>query len=144
MSEDINPTLFGEPATEKPQDAAALSVLHPDWKAGKQYYSIGEVAVLFGLNTSTIRFWTKEFRLKVRTTRKGDRLYSPERIGDVRSIYQLVKEQGYTLAGAKAALKEGIKPITPPAVSQAPVGQDLQRALLSLRNRLVALRNQLS
>lgn len=105
------------------------------WDASKQYYSIGEVAALFKVKTSHIRFWTNEFALKVRTTRKGDRLYSPEQIKELRVIYHLVKEQGFTINGAKTKLKAQKK------VSVESV--DLKKALLQLRNKLVTMRNNL-
>lgn len=105
------------------------------WTPDKQYYSIGEVASLFHVATSHIRFWTNEFALKVRTTRKGDRLYSPEQINELRVIYHLVKENGYTIAGAKARLKD-----TKKAPAQA---IDLKQSLLQLRNKLVEIKNQI-
>ena len=106
-----------------------------DWKADKQYYSIGEVAKLFKVNTSHIRFWTNEFNMKVRTTRKGDRLYTSEQIREIRAIYHLVKERGYTIAGAKTKLKEK-KKTTVESVS-------LKQSLIQLRNKLLQIRNQL-
>lgn len=116
---------------EKPEGVAILE----GWTPDKQYYSIGEVASLFYVATSHIRFWTNEFALKVRTTRKGDRLYSPEQINELRTIYHLVKEKGYTIAGAKARLKEAKK---------TPVHTlDLKQSLLQLRNKLVDIKNQL-
>jgi DNA-binding transcriptional MerR regulator len=106
------------------------------WKADKQYYSIGEVAALFNVKTSNIRFWTKEFDMKVRTTRKGDRLYNPDQVKELRVIYNLVKEKGYTISGAKAKLKTGKK---------AAVGSvDLKQSLLQLRNKLLQIRNKLA
>jgi len=105
------------------------------WEGEKQYYSIGEVAALFKVNTSHIRFWTNEFALKVRTTRKGDRLYTPGQIKELRAIYHLVKEQGFTINGAKTKLK-GHKKVSVESV-------DLKKALLQLRNKLVTMRNDL-
>lgn len=105
------------------------------WQPDKQYYSIGEVAGLFGVATSHIRFWTNEFQLKVRTTRKGDRLYSPEQINELRLIYHLVKEKGYTISGAKARMKDNKK--------APPQALDLKHSLLQLRNKLLQIRNQL-
>jgi DNA-binding transcriptional MerR regulator len=105
------------------------------WSPEKQYYSIGEVAALFQVNTSHIRFWTNEFGLKVRTTRKGDRLYTPDQILELKKIHHLVKERGFTLAGAKAKLKEKKKGVAEEA--------DLRQGLLKLRNQLVSMRNQL-
>jgi len=106
-----------------------------DWEGDKKYYSIGEVAKIFNVRTSNIRYWTNEFALKVRTTRKGDRLYTPEQIKEIRTIYHLVKERGFTIAGAKGKLKESRK------VSVQSV--DLKDSLLQLRNKLVQLKNSI-
>ena len=74
---------------------------------GKYYYSIGEVADMFGVNTSMIRYWEKEFDvLRPRKNKKGNRLFTERDVRYVHVIYQLLKVKGYTLAGAKAALKE--------------------------------------
>lgn len=73
----------------------------------KLYYSISEVAAMFDVNTSLIRFWEKEFPvLKPRKNKKGNRLFTKEDIDNLRKIYVLVKEKGYTLQGAKEKLKE--------------------------------------
>lgn len=77
----------------------------PEFELDDRYYTIGEVAALFAVNVSHIRFWTTEFKLKVRTTRKGDRLYNPENIARLRLIHHLVKENKYTIKGAKEQLK---------------------------------------
>lgn len=79
----------------------------PEWNLNKNYYTIGEVAQLFEVNVSHIRFWTTEFKMKTRTTRKGDRLYTPAQIGELRLIHHLVKIKKYTLKGAKEILKSG-------------------------------------
>ena len=74
---------------------------------GKYYYSIGEVAAMFGVNTSMIRYWEKEFDvLRPRKNKKGNRLFTERDVRYVHVIYHLRKEKGYTLAGAKVALKE--------------------------------------
>lgn len=121
----------GKQKKEKEKEAGILQ----GWEGDKQYYSIGEVALLFKVKTSHIRFWTNEFALKVRTTRKGDRLYTPEQIKELRAIYHLVKEQGFTINGAKTKLKARNK------VSVESV--DLKTALLQLRNKLLTMRNNL-
>ncbi|TAH39949.1 MAG: MerR family transcriptional regulator [Bacteroidetes bacterium] len=73
----------------------------------KLYYSIGEVAQIFGVNTSHIRFWSKEFDvIKPATNKKGNRLYTMSDIENFKKIYHLVKEKGFTLKGAKVELKE--------------------------------------
>ncbi len=76
----------------------------------KRYYGIGEVAKAFDVNTSLIRFWEKEFDvLKPKKNAKGNRKFTPEDIKNLKLIYHLVKERGFTLEGAKTHLKEGKK-----------------------------------
>ncbi len=73
----------------------------------KLYYGIGEVAKAFGVNTSLIRFWEKEFDvLKPKKNAKGNRKFTPQDIKNLQLIYHLVKERGFTLDGAKIHLKE--------------------------------------
>ncbi len=73
----------------------------------KLYYGIGEVADAFGVNTSLIRFWEKEFDvLKPKKNAKGNRKFTPQDIKNLELIYHLVKERGFTLEGAKTHLKE--------------------------------------
>ena len=73
----------------------------------KLYYTIGEVAQLFDVNTSHIRFWSNEFDvIRPATNKKGNRLYTREDIENFKKIYHLVKEKGYTLRGAKTELRE--------------------------------------
>jgi len=72
----------------------------------KIFYSIGEVAKMFDVNASLIRFWEKEFDIiKPKKNKKGNRLFSKKDIENFRIIYHLVKEKGYTLQGAKEFLK---------------------------------------
>ncbi|MDH6311290.1 DNA-binding transcriptional MerR regulator [Parabacteroides sp. PFB2-10] len=76
-------------------------------KTQKLYYSIGEVAQMFGVNESTLRFWEKEFdSIRPRKNAKGTRFYKQEDIDAVRLIFHLVKERGMTLAGARQKLKD--------------------------------------
>lgn len=73
----------------------------------KRYYGIGEVAKAFGVNTSLIRFWEKEFdALKPKKNAKGNRKFTPQDIKNLQLIFHLVKERGFTLEGAKTHLKE--------------------------------------
>jgi len=76
-------------------------------KIEKVYYSIGEVAEMFGVNTSLIRFWEKEFDIiKPKKNKKGNRLFTKLDIDNFHIIYHLVKERGMTLKGAQKKLKE--------------------------------------
>ena len=122
-------------AKKKEDDKPKPENLPADWKGDKQYFTIGEVAELFKVKTSHIRFWTNEFKINVRTTRKGDRLYTPAQIREIRTIHHLVKERGFTLSGAKAKLK------TANNIDVETV--DLKKSLTDLRNKLVLIKNQL-
>ncbi len=74
----------------------------------KKYFSIGEVAEMLDVATSLIRFWESEFDIiRPKKNRKGNRQFTREDIDNVKLIFHLVKEKGYTLQGAKDLLKNG-------------------------------------
>lgn len=76
-------------------------------KIEKLYYSIGEVAAMFQVNSSLIRFWEKEFDIiKPKKNKKGNRFFTQQDIDSIRLIYHLVKEKGLTLSGAKKKIRE--------------------------------------
>ncbi|BCY28387.1 MerR family transcriptional regulator [Flavobacterium okayamense] len=84
--------------------------MHIDLPEGKLYYSIGEISKAFGVNASLIRFWEKEFEiLKPKKNAKGNRKFTPEDVKNLKLIFHLVKERGFTLDGAKTHLKENQK-----------------------------------
>ena len=73
----------------------------------KLYYSIAEVADMFGVNASLLRFWEKEFpQISPRTTGRGIRQYRKEDVETIGLIYHLVKERGMTLPGARQRIKD--------------------------------------
>lgn len=79
----------------------------------KLYYSIGEVAKTLNVNVSLIRFWEKEFEiLKPKKNKKGNRMFTVKDYDNLKIIYHLVKERGFTLEGAKKKLKENKKDTT--------------------------------
>ncbi len=72
----------------------------------KLYYSISEVADMFGVNTSLIRYWEKEFDcIKPVKNKKGNRQFTPADVENLRKIYHLTKECGFTIAGAKEQMR---------------------------------------
>jgi DNA-binding transcriptional MerR regulator len=76
----------------------------------KQYYSIGEVAVMFRENQSLIRYWETEFDiLQPRKNRKGDRFFRPIDIKNLVLIYDLLRRRKFTIEGAKDYLKRNKK-----------------------------------
>ena len=73
----------------------------------KLFYSIGEVAKLFNVNVSLIRFWEKEFIiLNPKKNKKGNRLFTKKDVENLKLIHHLVKERGFTLSGAKKKIRE--------------------------------------
>ena len=76
----------------------------------KLFYSIGEVAQMYGVNVSLIRFWENEFDiLKPKKNKKGNRMFTKVDLENLEVIFHLVKERGFTLDGAKKKLKENKK-----------------------------------
>ena len=76
----------------------------------KMYYAISVVADMFKVNQSLIRFWENEFDiLKPKKNGKGDRLFRPEDIKNLKLIYHLLREKKYTIEGAKDFLKKNKK-----------------------------------
>ena len=95
----------------------------------KRYYSIGEAAALFELNTSALRFWEKEFpELKPKKSESGARKYSAKDMELLRKIHFLVKEKGFTLEGARQKLKH--------APEDSVNTEDLVRRLQNVKSEL--------
>jgi DNA-binding transcriptional MerR regulator len=101
----------------------------------KLYFTIGEVSERLNLNISQIRFWEKEFsQLKISKTAGGTRKYSHSDINILRLIHKLLKEQGYTLEGAKEKLKHD---------KELPQKQEIINRLKTVRQFLVDIKNEL-
>lgn len=102
----------------------------------KLYYSISEVATMFNVNASLIRFWEKEFDIiKPKKNNKGNRLFTVQDIDNLKIIYHLVKERGFTLEGAKNKLKNNRKE----TIENVEIVQSLQQIkkfLLELKEEL--------
>jgi len=80
---------------------------YKDREINKLYYTMGEVTKMFSVNASQIRFYEKEFDIiQPKKNKKGNRLFTPEDIANLRIIFNLVKEKGYTLQGARDFLKK--------------------------------------
>ncbi|AZJ33442.1 MULTISPECIES: MerR family transcriptional regulator [Tenacibaculum] len=102
----------------------------------KRYYKIGEVAKAFGVNSSLIRFWDKEFEIiNPKKNAKGDRLFTQEDVKNFKIIYNLVKERGFTLDGAKQKLKKN-----PEGVLN---NQEIISRLETVKAELIKIKNQL-
>ena len=99
---------------------------------------MGEVAEMFDVNTSLIRHWESQFSiLRPKRNKKGNRLFSPEDVENLKMIYHLVKERGMTLEGARKALRKG------PAGSGVDRDAELMERLQRIRALLVEVREDL-
>ena len=102
----------------------------------KLFYKISEIAEMFNVNISAVRFWEKEFDiLKPKKNKKGNRLFTPKDIKNIQIIYHLLKERGFTIEGAKKKLKEN-KTDTIDNVEIVSHLRDIREFLVNLRRVL--------
>lgn len=102
----------------------------------KYYYSIGEVAKQFNLSISNIRFWEQEFEiLRPKKNRKGDRFFTKQDIENLKIIYHLLKEKGYTIDGARKKLMQNPDQVTERVA--------MIESLKKIRSFLVSLKDNL-
>ena len=104
----------------------------------KMFYSIGEVAEMFHVNISLLRFWEKEFStiLDLSKDSRGNRQYTQQDISKIRVLHNLIKEQGYTLEGAQKYLKENRK--------EAFNKDAIFNSLLKIKEQLIVLKKMQS
>lgn len=103
----------------------------------KLFYSISEVATMFGINQSNLRFWEREFnQLKPKRNAKGTRFYSPDDILIIKQIIYLTNEQKLTLDGAKRKLSQKKDVIAKQ--------QEVVERLKVIRKELIGISNALS
>lgn len=117
-------------------DVALLDIPEDEVLFQKQYYSISEVAQWFNMKPSLLRFWENEFDiLKPRKNKKGDRLFRPEDVKNLRLIYYLLRQQKYSVEGARQYLKDNQK--------KAAMQVQLVESLTKFRSFLLELRANL-
>ena len=117
-------------------DVALLDIPEDEVLFQKQYYSISEVAQWFNMKPSLLRFWENEFDiLKPRKNKKGDRLFRPEDVKNLRIIYYLLRQQKYSVEGARQFLKDNLK--------KAEMQIQLVESLTKFRSFLLELRANL-
>ena len=105
--------------------------------ADKLYYSIGEVSRMFQVNPSLIRFWEKEFSIiHPQKNKKGNRVFTAKDIDNFRLIYNLVKEKGYTIQGARDHLAKH--------KSEAEKNMEIIKSLQEIRSILIEVGKELS
>jgi len=105
-------------------------------KLTKLYYSIGEVAKMFDVSTSLLRYWETEFpQINPGKNRKGDRRYTTKDIQRIKTIYILLKEEGFTIEGAKVAYKK--------REEKESLKEDIRQRLQNIKSDLERLYQQL-
>jgi DNA-binding transcriptional MerR regulator len=105
----------------------------------KLYYSIGEVSKLLDVNPSLLRFWEKEFQLEVsKKNKKGNRLFTVKEIEKINKIYHFVKVEGYTLDGAKKALK--LKDYKEESSTETQLNENVILRLEAIKTKLLSLK----
>lgn len=113
-----------------------LPIFDQDPDELKRYYSISEVAEMFGVANSLIRFWEGEFeQLRPHKNSKGERRFTLQNIEQLQAIYELVKERGFTIEGARNEMSHQLKWQQEKA--------DMLKRLEKLRAGLLEIREQL-
>jgi DNA-binding transcriptional MerR regulator len=121
----------------------------------KLYYRIGEVSDIVGVQPHVLRYWETEFRsIRPQKSSKGQRVYSRRDVEKLLKVKDLLKNQGFTIAGARKRLSEVVptpserieaaEPAEPVGVEAAPGGENLRKVLLSLRQDLLNMLDQIS
>jgi DNA-binding transcriptional MerR regulator len=114
------------------------------FKQEKLFYSIQEVAAMFDVNQSLLRYWEKEFpSIRPDRTAKGTRQYKKEDIEVVRLVHYLVKEKGLTLDGAKKKLKENKETVIQTGEIVARL-KNIREELMSLKSEFDEMEKQYS
>ena len=144
----VTPEPRNLPAQQKPKPARGRKALK-DFEADieqveipedeilfqKQYYSIGEVANMFKVNTSLIRYWENEFDIiEPRKNRKGDRFFKPSDVKNLQLIHDLLRRRKFTIEGAKDYLKKN---------KQAQARYEMIQSLQKLKSFLLELKANL-
>lgn len=147
LSSSTDPTLTPVQSPSKPStrgrrslkdlegDIEQINIPEDEILFQKQYYSIGEVALMFKVNTSLIRYWENEFDiLEPRKNRKGDRFFKPSDIRNLQMIHDLLRRRKFTIEGARAYIKKN---------KQAREKYEMIQSLQKLRSFLLELKANL-
>lgn len=104
--------------------------------SNKLFFTIGEVATMFNVNTSLIRYWESEFDIiKPQKNKKGNRLFTQKDVDNFHLIWHLVKERGMTLNGAKKKLKENR--------AEAEHNFELVKKLNEIKSLIIEIKNEI-
>jgi DNA-binding transcriptional MerR regulator len=111
----------------------------------KLYYRIGEVSDIVGVQPHVLRYWETEFRsIRPQKSSKGQRVYSRRDVEKLLRVKDLLKNQGFTIAGARKRLSEPLADSPPEPVVAEPGAKDMRKVLLGLRQDLMQMLEQLT
>lgn len=117
---------------------------YKEHKITKLYYSMHEVAELFDVNQSLIRYWENEFEvLTPKKNKKGNRLFTPKDLDCLKLIYDLLKVQGYTMDGAKKYLSENGIVRKSDVTAKSSKTANIEKKLKEIKKRLIELKESL-
>jgi DNA-binding transcriptional MerR regulator len=111
----------------------------------KLYYRIGEVSDIVGVQPHVLRYWETEFRsIRPQKSSKGQRVYSRRDVEKLLRVKDLLKNQGFTIAGARKRLSEPAPEPTPEPAEPDSGAKNMRRVLLGLRQDLMRMIEQIS
>ena len=109
---------------------------YKDREISKMYYTMGEVSAMFDVNQSLIRYYEKEFDiLQPKKNKKGNRYFTPGDVENLKIIFHLIRDKGFTLAGAKEHLKKGGDEVKD-TQSMVSTLESLKKLLLEVRDQM--------
>lgn len=133
---DVKPKRGRKSYAEAYNNVDLVDIPNDEQLKEKLYYSISEVAAWFNVTTSQLRFWEKEFTiLRPRKNRKGDRLFRPEDIQNLKIIHYLLRHRKFSIEGAKDYFKTN--------KHKTEIGLQLQESLTNLKSFLLELKANL-
>jgi DNA-binding transcriptional MerR regulator len=111
----------------------------------KLYYRIGEVSDIVGVQPHVLRYWETEFRsIRPQKSSKGQRVYSRRDVEKLLRVKDLLKNQGFTIAGARKRLSEPAPEPAPEPAEPDSGAKNMRRVLLGLRQDLMRIIEQIS
>jgi DNA-binding transcriptional MerR regulator len=111
----------------------------------KLYYRIGEVSDIVGVQPHVLRYWETEFRsIRPQKSSKGQRVYSRRDVEKLLRVKDLLKNQGFTIAGARKRLSEPSEAPQPEPAEPEPGAKNMRRVLLGLRGDIVRMLEQIA
>lgn len=105
----------------------------------KLYYRIGEVAQAVGVQPHVLRYWESEFgSIRPQKSARGQRVYSHKDLEKLLRVKELLHTDGYTIAGARKKLREGVSEPSTESAAAPEVATRLRAELSAIRSEIQA------